>query len=248
VTIGPHRFSEACQRAIKRGFDVSVAAFGLLLGAPVMILIALAIRAETKGPIFFSQIRLGLHGRHFRLYKFRKFRHDQSPGCTVTLKDDPRMTAVGRFLERMKLDELPQLWNVLIGDMSIVGPRPESLHFADCFTDRFQRVLEYRPGLFGPSQVLFRDEGRLFPKDQDPVEFYRAVLFPAKASIDLSYFPHRTLLSDIGWIARSLAAVLRLPIFSDHPNAVIDATDIAAPRTLSREAQEVAAAAPADDR
>jgi lipopolysaccharide/colanic/teichoic acid biosynthesis glycosyltransferase len=246
VMSGSHCFFKACQRTLRRVFDVWAAVLGLLLTAPVMVLIPLAIRIETTGPIFFSQIRVGLHGRHFRLYKFRKFHDDPTPGCTVTLKDDPRMTRVGWFLERMKLDELPQLWNVLIGDMSIVGPRPESLHFADCFTGRFRRVLEYTPGLFGPSQVMFRDESGLFPEDQDPVEFYRTVLFPAKANIDLSYFPHRTLLSDIGCIARGLAAVLRLPVLSSYPNSIVGIAGIATgPLLLSK--AEVAAAVPADD-
>lgn len=195
--------------AIRRAIDVLVAVTGLAIAAPPSIVIALAIRLETPGPVFFSQIRLGRMGRRFVLYKFRKFRHEsETSGRMVTLKDDPRMTRVGQVLERTKLDELPQLWNVLIGDMSIVGPRPESLEFADCFIGPFRHLLDYNPGLFGPSQVAFRNEGALYPPDHDPHEFYRTVLFPDKARIDLEYFPRRTLLSDLIWVLRSIAAVL----------------------------------------
>jgi lipopolysaccharide/colanic/teichoic acid biosynthesis glycosyltransferase len=179
-----------------------------------MLMIAAAIRIETPGPVFFSQVRLGQGGRHFRLHKFRKFadRADVT-GRAVTLKNDPRMTRVGRILERSKLDELPNLWNVLIGDMSVVGPRPETLDFADCFQGGYRAVLDYRPGLFGPSQALFRNESSVYPENCDPHEFYRTVLFPAKARIDLLYFPRRTVISDLDWTIRSALAVIGLPAF-----------------------------------
>src|SRR5271166_2717558 len=137
----------------QRGLDVIIALAALLIVAPVMVLIALAIISDSRGPVFFSQIRLGRDRRPFCLYKFRKFYHGSaSEGHNVTLKSDARMTRVGRLLERTKLDELPQLWNVLIGDMSIVGPRPESMAFAGCFTGSFCYVLDHRPGLLGPNQ------------------------------------------------------------------------------------------------
>jgi lipopolysaccharide/colanic/teichoic acid biosynthesis glycosyltransferase len=106
------------------------------------------------------------------------------------------------------LDELPQLWNVLRGDMAIVGPRPESLAFADCFRNGFENVLRYKPGLFGPSQVSFRYESWHYPPNEDPTLFYRHVLFPAKATLDLAYFPHRTIAADIGWMVRGVLAIL----------------------------------------
>lgn len=110
------------------------------------------------------------------------------------------MTRVGRVLERTKLDELPQLWNIVLGNMAFVGPRPETENFADCFTGPFEHVLDYIPGLFGPSQALFRNEGAIFPENCDPHDFYRRVLFPAKAGVDLSYYPQRTVASDAAWI------------------------------------------------
>jgi lipopolysaccharide/colanic/teichoic acid biosynthesis glycosyltransferase len=205
---------------VRRAVDISGALAGLVISIPLMLAIALAIRLDTPGSVLFSQTRLGRGGRHFRLYKFRKFRHGpDASGCAVTLKDDPRLTRVGRLLERWKFDELPQLWNVLVGDMSLVGPRPETLDFADCFSGPFRQVLDHTPGLFGPNQVIFRNEGSLYPADQDPHNFYRTVLFPEKARIDLRCFEHRSLFSDIAWIVRGALAVLGLPIAGVHLDA-----------------------------
>jgi lipopolysaccharide/colanic/teichoic acid biosynthesis glycosyltransferase len=175
---------------------------------PVFLIVALAVRIESGGPILFSQLRLGKNGRPFRMYKFRKFRPNCDPrGYPLTMEGDGRLTAVGRILAATKLDELPQLWNVLRGDMSLVGPRPESLAFADCFRNGFERILEHKPGLFGPCQVLFRHESKLYPADASATDFYREVLFPAKAKIDLAYFPRRTLASDLGWILRAARVI-----------------------------------------
>lgn len=123
------------------------------------------------------------------------------------MEDDPRLTAIGRLLARTKLDELPQLWNVLTGEMSIIGPRPESLDFADCFDGPFHSVLEHKPGVFGPNQVIFRDECSLYRERSDPERFYRDILFPLKARVDLSYFANRTFFHDIVWVVRGVFAV-----------------------------------------
>jgi lipopolysaccharide/colanic/teichoic acid biosynthesis glycosyltransferase len=190
---------------LRRTLDVLCAAAATSILAPVMLIVAIAIWIESGGPILFSQLRLGQHGRPFRMYKFRKFRPDcDNHGCPLTIEEDDRLTAVGRVLAASKLDELPQLWNVLRGDMSLVGPRPESLAFTDCFRNGFEKVLDHRPGLFGPCQVMFRHESKLFPIGIAPVEFYRQVLFPAKAKVDLAYFSQRTLISDLGWILRGV--------------------------------------------
>ncbi len=193
----------------RRALDVTIALASILLLAVPMAVIALAVCLESGRPVFFSQTRLGRGGRHIRLYKFRKFHRDAGEGGrAVTLKDDPRLTRVGKVLEWTKLNELPQLWNVLKGDMSMVGPRPETLNFADCFTDGYRRVLDYKPGIFGPSQVIFRNESAVYPAGCDPHQFYRDVLFPLKARIDLAYFPYRNVHSDIAWIIRGVLAVL----------------------------------------
>ena len=131
------------------------------------------------------------------------------------MEDDPRLTGVGRFLARTKLDELPQLWNVFKGDMSIVGPRPESLDFQDCFDGPYRLVLQHKPGIFGPSQVLFRNERALYSGRPDPEHFYRDVLFPLKAHIDLAYFAHRTFFRDVAWTVWGALAVFGWPSLLD---------------------------------
>jgi lipopolysaccharide/colanic/teichoic acid biosynthesis glycosyltransferase len=205
-----------------RVLDLIVGCAALIVSGPIMLLVALAIWMGSGRPVFFTQVRLGRLGRHFRMYKFRKFRREiGSTGPGVTLKEDRRMTRVGRFLGRTKLDELPQLWNILRGDMSIVGPRPESLRFADCFQQGYLRVLDYKPGIFGPNQFYFRDEASLYPDEVDPDRFYREVLFPLKANIDLAYFPHRTFSADVGWIIRCILAVFGMPPSPAQFNAVL---------------------------
>lgn len=195
----------------QRVLDLLIAGTGLVLLAPIMMLVAITIWVDSGRPIFFSQVRVGQMGRRFRMYKFRKFRKDFGPrDCPLTTKSDRRMTPLGRVLARTKLDELPQLWNILKGDMSVVGPRPESLDLAECFVGFSRRVLDHKPGIFGPNQVFFRDEAALYPDGSDPEKFYREVLFPLKARIDLAYFPYRTILSDVGWIALGVLAVFGL--------------------------------------
>lgn len=190
---------------VRRTLDILCAGMAALVLAPLMLIVVIVIWIESGGPILFSQLRLGQYGRPFRMYKFRKFAPDcDTHGCPLTIEGDGRLTAVGRVLAASKLDELPQLWNVLRGDMSLVGPRPESLAFTDCFRNGFEKILEHKPGLFGPCQVMFRHESKLFPADVAAVEFYRQVLFPAKAEIDLAYFSRRTLASDLGWILRGV--------------------------------------------
>jgi len=205
----PERAPIAPRHSSARLLDIVVSAPALIFVVPLMILIALAIFIESGWPILFSQLRVGQRGRHFQMHKFHKFREGESTKrCPLTIENDPRLTAVGCFLARTKLDELPQLWNVLKGDMSIVGPRPESRDFRDCFDGPFRSVLEHKPGIFGPSQILFRNERSLYRERSDPEKFYRDVLFPLKAQIDLSYFTNRTLFRDITWAVRGGFAVL----------------------------------------
>lgn len=196
----------------RRAMDLAVATAVAVLLAPLMLLIAAALILEGGWPVLFVQIRVGAGARAFRMYKFRKFDVRCRPdGLPLTVAGDCRMTRIGRLLAATKFDELPQLWNVVKGEMAIVGPRPESLDFADCFRGGLEAVLTYRPGLLGPSQVKFRHEAYLFPQSVDPVKFYREVIFPAKARIDLAYYPQRTIGSDISWVWRGFLAVLGRP-------------------------------------
>jgi lipopolysaccharide/colanic/teichoic acid biosynthesis glycosyltransferase len=196
------------QELVRRTFDILIAAAALIAFAPLMILVAMAVSLDGERNIIFEQKRLGLNGRLFNMYKFRKFRAvSGTSGAPLTVEGDVRLTKVGKILAATKLDELPQLWNVLKGDMALVGPRPESMAFADCFRDGYEEVLRHKPGVVGPSQVVFRNEGQLYPADEDPSVFYRRVLFPAKAQIDMAYFRRRSLGSDFMWMLRTVLAV-----------------------------------------
>ncbi|MCP3369516.1 sugar transferase [Bradyrhizobium cajani] len=198
---------------LRRLVDILGAGTAMFFLLPVFLVIALAIWIEGGRPILYSQLRLGLNGTPFRMYKFRKFRADcDDRGSPLTAVNDNRMTAIGGLLAAFKLDELPQFWNVLRGDMSLVGPRPETLVFADCFRNGFEKILEHRPGLIGPCQVLFRHENTLFPQDGDVATFYREVLFPAKAKIDLAYYPNRTIGSDLKWVVHTAWIIVGDPL------------------------------------
>jgi lipopolysaccharide/colanic/teichoic acid biosynthesis glycosyltransferase len=189
----------------KRVLDVGLAAVGLTVIGPLMGLISLAVWLDSPGPVIFAQERLGQGGKRFKMYKFRKFPPawgDEGPA--VTARSDVRMTRVGSILEKSKLDELPQFWNILKGDMSFVGPRPELPRLADLFKGEYAGVLRYKPGLFGPNQVRFRNECESYPCDEDPEAFYCRVLFPSKVEADLDYFQKATCFSDLFILAKGL--------------------------------------------
>jgi lipopolysaccharide/colanic/teichoic acid biosynthesis glycosyltransferase len=195
--------------AARRLLDIFIAVAAMIGLSPLLFAISLAILLESGWPILFAQTRLGQYGRPFRMLKFRKFHAwCGTSGSPLTLQNDTRMTRIGAILQSTKLDELPQLWNVIEGSMSLVGPRPETPVFVDCFSGGFERVLDYKPGIVGPSQVMFRSESQFFSQSAFPDDLYRAYLFPIKASIDLEYYGRRTLLGDCAWLVRGAAAVL----------------------------------------
>ncbi len=228
----------SCVTAASRVLDIALSGIGLILASPVILLIVIAILIESGRPVFFLQTRLGQGGRHFRLVKFRKFRNGAGEaGRPLTLRGDDRLSRVGRFLEASKLDELPQLYNILKGDMAVVGPRPESLAFADCFQGEALAVLAYRPGIFGPSQVAFRNESAFYTPGAEPTHVYRQVLFPTKAQLDLSYYPERTLLSDCVWVLRGVLAVAGI-----HRDLVLNIPLMAEQLSAPRHAQAIGGA------
>jgi len=189
----------------KRLLDVVLSLAGLIIAAPLMALISAAVWLDSPGPVIFAQERMGYKGKRFRMYKFRKFPPtwgDEGPA--VTAKCDIRMTRVGAILERTKLDELPQFWNILKGDMSLVGPRPDSVRFADLYRDKYAKILEYLPGIFGPNQIKFRNECEMYPADEDPETFYRRVLFAVKAETDLDYFQKANFFTDLVIILKGM--------------------------------------------
>jgi lipopolysaccharide/colanic/teichoic acid biosynthesis glycosyltransferase len=193
----------------KRAFDLAVAGTGLLVTAPLFLAIAIAIKRDTPGPVFFRQVRVGRKRRPFAMWKFRKMPHDlPEQGPLVTARNDRRLTRVGFWLERTKLDELPQLLNVLAGEMSVVGPRPEVPKFVDRATpELWDQVLSVKPGIFGPNQIRFRNEADLYPPDCADVEdFYLREILPEKLAADSRYARESWWLGDCWLLLRGVLA------------------------------------------
>ena len=192
----------------RRLLDLAVAIALLLILAPILTVLAIAIRLDSSGPAFFRQERIGRGGRAFRILKFRTMRVDaESRGVQITIGRDPRITRVGEILRRYKLDELPQLLNILRGEMSWVGPRPEVPRYVALYTAEQREILEYRPGLTGPASLKFSDESSLLAEQPDPERYYREVLIPAKIAEDLAYLSGATLLSDAQLLAKTFRRI-----------------------------------------
>lgn len=170
----------------KRTLDVVVAAFLLALALPLLPFIVLAIKLESPGPIFYHARRTGYRSRPLDVVKFRKMPVDAA-GSPLTVAGDPRLTRIGAFLARTHLDELPQLWSVLRGDMSMVGPRPEADQFVAMHGEAYTRILSVRPGITGWAQLVYADENRLLASASDPVAYYVETLLPDKVRIDEMY-------------------------------------------------------------
>ena len=222
MTFANRHLNSICKRTI----DVMLSLMGLITAAPLMALISAAVWIDSPGHVIFAQERIGLKGKRFKMYKFRKFPPTWGDdGPAVTGKNDLRMTKVGTILERAKLDELPQFWNILKGDMSLVGPRPELPTFADLFKGKHAEVLEHLPGIFGPNQIKFRNECESYPPDEDPESFYRRVLFPRKAETDLHYFERATCLTDLALILKgvwvTVVGLVSWPMFLKRQAKVI---------------------------
>ncbi len=195
---------------LKRGADFSLALLGLVLTLPLWVLLAVAIRIDSPGGVFFAHERVGRYGRKFKVLKFRSMVRDAPKlGAQVTAGHDPRITRVGRFLRATKLDELPQLWNVLKGEMSLVGPRPEVEKYVALYPEEArQTILSVRPGITGLTQIRYRHEERLLAEQPDPERFYREELLPKKIASDLEYVRTRSLLKDALILGLTFKALL----------------------------------------
>jgi len=206
----------AAERAISglplaRALECAAALAGLLVLSPLGLLISVAIRAEDGGPVFYGHPRVGRNFAPFRLWKFRTMVPGADRlGGPVTLARDPRVTRVGRFLRRYKLDELPQLLNVLRGEMSLVGPRPESERYVNLFRSQYARILEHRPGITDPATLAFRNEEELLV-GEDAEQLYQQQILPRKLALSAAYLRNRTPLSDLKIIGQTLLRILRLP-------------------------------------
>ena len=195
----------------KRVFDVVVALLALLVFALPMLLIALAIRLDSPGPVFFRQQRVGQGSQPFRIHKFRTMVADAPErGPALTVGDDPRITRVGAWLRRSKLDELPQLIDVLAGDMSLVGPRPELPQYVARYPAALRdQVLALKPGITDPVSLDFADESELLARAADPEREYVEVILPRKLSAAVDYARRATLATDLGVIASTLRLLVR---------------------------------------
>lgn len=218
---------------MKRTFDIVVSAVALLFLAPLLALIVFLIRIDSPGPVFFRQQRLGKRWREFTLYKFRTMRVAPSKHNDITFHNDPRITRVGVLLRKLKLDELPQLYNVLRGDMSFVGPRPQvpsqilspwattkGRHYpamAEEYADEYRRIMAIRPGITDYASIKYRYESEELSKSDDPLDYYRRVIMPDKMLLQLEYLERKSMLLDLLLIALTLRVCVssrkRLPVF-----------------------------------
>lgn len=173
---------------MKRFFDIVASGCGLLVLLPLFLVIAIWIKLDSKGPVFYRQVRVGRHNKDFRIIKFRSMRVGADKGSLVTIGGrDPRITRSGYFIRKYKLDELPQLINVFIGQMSIVGPRPEVRHYVDYWTKEQLHVLDVRPGITDPASIKFRNENELMEKADNPENYYINVIMQEKIRMYLEY-------------------------------------------------------------
>ena len=198
--------------ALRRGFDLLVSTFTLTLSSPLFLLCVVSTRLLSPGPIFYKARRIGQNETVFAMYKFRTMVvNAESIGASLTAYDDPRITPIGRFLRRWKLDEIPQFINVLKGEMSVVGPRPEAPVYVKHYTEWQKRVLSVRPGITGPAQFVHRNEEEMLKGKTDPEAFYITQIMPQKIAIDLEYIQKRTLATDIWWLLKTVCGLFFRP-------------------------------------
>ncbi len=194
--------------ACKRAFDIVCSLLGLIVLSPLLLVVSLLVAVTSPGGVFFRQERIGKGGKPFRIFKFRSMRKD-NVGLKITTGNDSRITPVGRFLRKSKIDELPQLINVLVGDMSFVGPRPEVADYVDLYTPYQRQVLLVRPGITGLASIRFRNENDLLTASADPNRTYIEEIMPRKIDLDLEYIPHASVFYDIKLIFQTFAVVIK---------------------------------------
>jgi lipopolysaccharide/colanic/teichoic acid biosynthesis glycosyltransferase len=197
---------------MKRVFDVAAALVAILLLTPIALLVAAAIKLTSRGPVFFCQERIGRRFRLFRIYKFRTMVQDAPMrGAAITVGDDPRITRIGKFLRRTKIDELPQLVNVLKGDMSLVGPRPEAPKYVEQFREDFEEILQVRPGITDLASIQYRHEAALLGQALDGERAYRESVLPEKIRLAKQYLRRASFWFDVKLIGRTV-----LSLIGDH--------------------------------
>ena len=194
---------------MKRIFDVTASGLGLLLLSPLFLIMAIWIKADSPGPVFYRQTRVGRGNRDFRLFKFRSMRVGSDKKGLITVGGrDPRVTHSGYYIRKYKLDELPQLINVFTGDMSLVGPRPEVRKYVDLYTPQQLHVLDVRPGITDLASIRYRNENELLEQAADPEQYYREVVMQDKLRINSEYIADRSFFKDIKIIFLTFKAIV----------------------------------------
>jgi len=195
---------------MKRLFDIVASGLGLIVLSPLFLVLAIWIKLDSKGPVFYRQVRVGYKNKDFRIFKFRSMRVGSDKGSLVTIGGhDPRVTKSGYFIRKFKFDELPQLINVFLGDMSLVGPRPEVRHYVDYWTPEQMHVLDVRPGITDPASIKFRNENELMEKAEDPEKYYIEVIMQEKIKLYLEYVEKHSFLYDIGLIFKTFWVIVK---------------------------------------
>lgn len=190
---------------MKRLFDIVFSLFGIIILSPIFLIIAFLVKVTSKGGAFYKQIRVGKNNKDFRLLKFRSMYVDSDKKSLITIGGhDSRVTKVGYFIRKYKLDELPQLINVLKGDMSFVGPRPEVRYYVNIYTKEQLQVLNVRPGITDPASIAYRNENELLAKQSDPKQYYIDVVMQDKLRINVEYIANRTFWSDVKIILKTI--------------------------------------------
>jgi len=194
----------------KRAFDIVACVTAVLLLCPVWLCIGLLVACSSKGGAFFRQIRVGRDGKNFKLLKFRTMRNDaDKTGGLITVGDDCRVTRVGKFLRKYKLDELPQFLNIIKGDMSIVGPRPEVPKYVALYDERQRQVLSVRPGLTDYASIEYISESELLAQSPDPDKTYIEEIMPAKLELNLKYIENQSVMEDLRLIFKTLFSIVK---------------------------------------
>ena len=194
---------------MKRLFDIIASACGFLVLSPVFLIMAIWIKQDSNGPVFYRQVRVGRHNKDFRIFKFRSMRVGADKGGLVTIGGrDPRITRSGYFIRKYKLDEFPQLINVFLGEMSVVGPRPEVRHYVNYWTPEQMHVLDVRPGITDPASIKFRNENELMEKAEDPEDYYINVIMQEKIKLYLEYIQNASCWSDIKLIFKTFKVII----------------------------------------
>ncbi len=195
---------------MKRAFDIFASGVGLIILTPLFVILAIWIKLDSPGPVFYRQVRVGRYNKDFRIFKFRSMRVGADKGSLVTIGGrDPRVTKSGYWIRKFKLDELPQLINVFIGDMSLVGPRPEVRHYVDYWTPEQMHVLDVRPGITDPASIKFRNENELMEKAEDPEKYYIEVIMQEKIKLYLEYVEKHNFFYDLGLIFKTFWVIVK---------------------------------------